>query len=130
MGRCFHPTAQVSIIGILSLLVGPTADADDMIKNDRIQRKVAVIELSRSFRNLSVSTLATADCLIKPGRLSRREANQAVPIQLREVGISQHVMSNPQVLMVCNLVLPVMDETCSICTVDAATTKTLVHQEL
>ena len=73
MGRCFNPIAQVSIIGMLSLL--------------------AVIELRRSMRSFTVNNLATADCLFKQGRLSRREANQAVPRQLREVGISQHVMS-------------------------------------
>ena len=36
MGRCFHPIAQVSIIDMLSLLVGPTANAEDLIKNDRV----------------------------------------------------------------------------------------------
>ena len=130
MGRCFHPIAQVSIIGMLSLLVGPTADADDIINNDRVYRKVAVIELSRSFRSFTVSTLVKADCLVKQGRLRRCEANQAVPSQLREVGISQHVMSNQQVLMARDLVIPLMDENCSIRTVDATTAKTLVDQEL
>ena len=78
---------------MLSLLVGPTANAEDVIKDDRVQRKLAVIELRRSIRSFTVSNLATANCLFKQGLLSRREANQAVPSQLRKVGISQHVMS-------------------------------------
>ena len=36
MGLCSQYIAQVSIIGMLSLLVGPTANAEDLIKNDRV----------------------------------------------------------------------------------------------
>ena len=86
MGRWFHPVAQVSFVSMLTLLVSAMAKSDDTSKNDRVQRKVAVIELSRSIRSYTVSTMATADCLVEQGRLSRNEANQAVPIQLREGG--------------------------------------------
>ena len=65
MGLCSQYIAQVSIIGMLSLLVGPTANAEDVIKDDRVQRKLAVIELRRSIRSFTVSNLATADCLVK-----------------------------------------------------------------
>lgn len=130
MGRWFHPIAQVSLVSMLTLLVSAMAKADDASNNDRVQRKVAVIELSRSIRSYTVSTMATADCLVEQGRLSRNEANQAVPIQLREVGISQHVMTNPQVLKARDLLLPLMNETCSIGAVDGTTATTLVGQEL
>ena len=130
MGRWFHPIAQVSLVSMLTLLVSAMAKSDDTSKNDRVQRKVAVIELSRSIRSYTVSTMATADCLVEQGRLSRNEANQAFPIQLREAGISQHVMTNPQVLKARDLLLPLMDETCSIGAVDGTTATTLVDQEL
>ena len=73
--------------------------AAEAAEDDAIARKVAVDELSRSIRSYTVGILATADCMVREGRLSRREADQAIPIQLREMGISPHVVNNPQVVI-------------------------------
>lgn len=89
-----------------------------------------MIELSRSIRSYTVSTLATADCLVRQGRLSRREADQAIRIQLREVGISSHVITNPQVMKARDQVLPLLDASCNLNTIDAGTAQRLVEQEL
>ena len=86
------------IMVLAAIPAGQAAMAAEAAEDDAIARKVAVIELSRSIRSYTVGILATADCLVREGRLSRREADQAVPIQLREMGISPHVVNNPQVV--------------------------------
>ena len=78
---------------LAAIPAGQAAMAAEAAEDDAIARKVAVIELSRSIRSYTVGILATADCLVREGRLSRREADQAVPIQLREMGISPHAVS-------------------------------------
>ena len=131
MGRR-HPSISVrfGLAGLTSLLIMPMACAQEPSQGDHIQRKVAVIELSRTIRSYTVSTLATADCLVRQGRLSRREADQAIPIQLREVGISSHVITNPQVLKARDQLLPLLDASCDLNTINADTAQRLVEQEL
>ncbi len=130
MGRRMSPLLRIGLASLSALWMIPMACAQEPSNDDRIQRKVAVIELSRSIRSYTVSTLATADCLVEQGRLSRREADQAIPIQLREVGISSHVLTNPQVLKARDQLLPLMDSSCSLSTIDAETTRRVVEQEL
>jgi len=106
------------------------AMAAEPAEDDVIARKVAVIELSRSIRSYTVGILATADCLVREGRLSRREADQAVPIQLREMGISPHVVNNPQVVITRPQLLALMDASCRLGPASIDQARTLAEQEL
>ena len=115
---------------LAAIPAGQAAMAAEAAVDDAIARKVAVIELSRSIRSYTVGILATADCLVREGRLSRREADQAVPIQLREMGISPHVVNNPQVVITRPQLLALMDASCRLGPASIDQARTLAEQEL
>ena len=115
---------------LAAIPAGQAAMAAEAAEDDAIARKVAVIELSRSIRSYTVGILATADCLVREGRLSRREADQAVPIQLREMGISPHVVNNPQVVITRPQLLALMDASCRLGPASIDQARTLAEQEL
>lgn len=115
---------------LAAIPAGQAAMAAEAAEDDAIARKVAVIELSRSIRSYTVGILATADCLVREGRLSRREADQAVPIQLREMGISPHVANNPQVVITRPQLLALMDASCRLGPASIDQARTLAEQEL
>ena len=93
-------------------------------------RKVARIELARSIRAFAASTLANGDCLVSQKRLNRSQANQAMGIALREMGISPAVLSNPQVLKAAGLLSSDLDEDCSMTNLDQDKALKLVTDEL
>ena len=115
---------------LAAIPAGQAAMAAEAAEDDAIARKVAVIELSRSIRSYTVGILATADCLVREGRLSRREADQAVPIQLREMGISPNVVNNPQVVITRPQLLALMDASCRLEPASIDQARTLAEQEL
>jgi len=115
---------------LAAIPAGQAAMAAEAAEDDAIARKVAVIELSRSIRSYTVGILATADCLVREGRLSRREADQAVPIQLREMGISPNVVNNPQVVITRPQLLALMDASCRLGPASIDQARTLAEQEL
>ena len=115
---------------LAAIPAGQAAMAAEAAEDDAIARKVAVIELSRSIRSYTVGILATADCLVREGRLSRREADQAVPIQLREMGISPDVVNNPQVVITRPQLLALMDASCRLGPASIDQARTLAEQEL
>ena len=122
---------QLPLLMVLAAFpAGQAAMAAEAAEDDAIARKVAVIELSRSIRSYTVGILATADCLVREGRLSRREADQAVPIQLREMGISPHVVNNPQVVITRPQLLALMDASCRLGPASIDQARTLAEQEL
>ena len=94
------------------------------------KRKVARIELARSIRAFAASTLANGDCLVSRGRLSRSQANQAMAIALREMGISAAVLSNPQVIKAAGMVMPHLDGGCSMRNLNDENALKLVKDEL
>ena len=118
------------LVVLAAIAAGQAAMAAEAAEDDAIARKVAVIELSRSIRSYTVGILATADCLVREGRLSRREADQAVPIQLREMGISPHVVNNPQVVITRPQLLALMDASCRLGPASIDQARTLAEQEL
>ena len=118
------------VVVLAAIATGQAAIAAEPAEDDAIARKVAVIELSRSIRSYTVGILATADCLVREGRLSRREADQAVPIQLREMGISPHVVNNPQVVITRPQLLALMDASCRLGPASIDQARTLAEQEL
>ena len=129
--RCSIRFQRLPLLMVLAAIpAGQAAMAAEAAEDDAIARKVAVIELSRSIRSYTVGILATADCLVREGRLSRREADQAVPIQLREMGISPHVVNNPQVVITRPQLLALMDASCRLGPASIDQARTLAEQEL
>ena len=118
------------VVVLAAIATGQAAIAAEPAEDDAIARKVAVIELSRSIRSYTVGILATADCMVREGRLSRREADQAIPIQLREMGISPHVVNNPQVVITRPRLLALMDASCRLGPESIDQARTLAEQEL
>lgn len=118
------------VVVLAAIATGQAAIAAEPAEDDAIARKVAVIELSRSIRSYTVGILATADCMVREGRLSRREADQAIPIQLREMGISPHVVNNPQVVITRPQLLALMDASCRLRPDSIDQARTLAEQEL
>ena len=118
------------VVVLAAIATGQAAIAAEPAEDDAIARKVAVIELSRSIRSYTVGILATADCMVREGRLSRREADQAIPIQLREMGISPHVVNNPQVVITRPQLLALMDASCRLGPASIDQARTLAEQEL
>ena len=94
------------------------------------ERKVARIELARSIRAFAASTLANGDCLVSSGRLTRPQANQAMGIALREMGISSAVLSNPQVRKAAAMLRPELDGNCGMDSLDQDKALKLVTEEL
>ena len=118
------------VVVLAAIATGQAAIAAEPAEDDAIARKVAVIELNRSIRSYTVGILATADCMVREGRLSRREADQAIPIQLREMGISPHVVNNPQVVITRPQLLALMDASCRLRPDSIDQARTLAEQEL
>jgi hypothetical protein len=114
------------IVVASSALVSERTWADDA----SVARKVARIELARSIRSFAASTLANGQCLVKAGRLSQRQINQAMPIALREMGISPTVLSNPQVIKAAGMLQPELDDDCGLTSMDAEKARELVNDEL
>ena len=118
-------TLLISLIPIGSWQAQPNDDWAPSTK-----RKVARIELARSIRAFAASTLANGNCLVSRGRLSQSQANQAMAIALREMGISPAVLSNPQVINAAGMVTPYLDSDCSISSLDDENALKLIKDEL
>ena len=95
-----------------------------------VTRRVARIELARRIRAFASSTLATSDCLVKAGRISQQQANQAMPIALREMGISPTVLSNPQVRKAAQMLQTSLSDDCQAMSIPEAEARQLVNDEL
>ena len=95
-----------------------------------VDRKVARIELARSIRAFAAATLANGQCLVKAGRLSQQQNNQAMPIALRELGISSAVLTNPQVIKAAGMLQQELDDNCGLSSMSEAEALKLVTDEL
>ena len=95
-----------------------------------VDRKVARIELARSIRAFAAATLASGQCLVKAGRLSQQQNNQAMPIALRELGISSAVLTNPQVIKAAGMLQQELDDNCGLSSMSEADALKLVTDEL
>ena len=74
--------------------------AEDASLVPEVQRRVAVVVLARRIRGYASMAKASSDCQVEKGRLSRRQARQALAISLEELGISRRVLVNPLVVAV------------------------------
>ena len=126
--RRWPPILLTLLISLVPIRPWQAQSNDDWAPSTK--RKVARIELARSIRAFAASTLANGDCLVSRGLLSRSQANQAMGIALREMGISPEVLSNPQVLKAAGLLLFDLDENCSLNNLDQDKALKLVTDEL
>ena len=97
---------------------------------DSVERKVARLELARSIRAFAAGTLANGTCLIEQGDLNRRQADAAMNVALRELGIHPAVLRNPQVEKAAKLLKPQLDILCGLSELDEATARQLIQDEL
>ena len=97
---------------------------------DSVERKVARLELARSIRAFAAGTLANGTCLIEQGDLNRRQADAAMNVALRELGIHPAVLRNPQVEKAAKLLKPQLDIHCGLSELDEATARQLIQDEL
>lgn len=97
---------------------------------DAVKRKVARIELARSIRAFAAGTLANGTCLIDQGDLNRQQADAAMNVALRELGIHPAVLRNPQVRKASELLKPQLDIHCGLSELDEATARQLIQDEL
>ena len=97
---------------------------------DSVERKVARLELARSIRAFAAGTLANGTCLIEQGDLNRRQADAAMNVALRELGIHPAVLRNPQVEKAAKLLKPQLDIHCGLSELDEATARQLIQDDL
>lgn len=117
--------------GLIAVMASSAVVAERTWADDAsVARKVARIELARSIRSFAASTLANGQCLVKSGRLSQRQINQAMPIALREMGISPTVLTNPQVIKAAGMLQTELDDDCGLTSMDADRARELVNDEL
>jgi len=96
-------------------LAGPIAvAAEEAPLAPEVQRRVAVVVLARRIRAYAAMAKASSDCQVELGRLSRRQANQALAISLGEVGISRSVLVNPLVVDVSPRLQRLLDDACAL----------------
>ena len=118
-------------IGLIIVLASSALANEDALASDAsVARKVAKIELARSIRSFAASTLANGQCLVKAGRLSQRQINEAMPIALRELGISPTVLTNPQVIKAAGILQSELDDDCGLSSMSEAEALKLVTDEL
>ena len=84
--------------------------AEDAPLAPEVQRRVAVVVLARRMRGYAAMAKASSDCQVEMGRLSRRQASQALPISLEELGKSRRVLTNPLVVAVRPLLQRLLDD--------------------
>ena len=96
-------------------LAGPIpVAAEDAPLAPEVQRRVAVVVLARRIRGYAAMAKASSDCQVEQGRLSRRQANQALAISLEELGISRGVLVNPLVVAVSPRLQRLLDDSCAL----------------
>jgi hypothetical protein len=96
-------------------LAGPIAvAAEDAPLAPEVQRRVAVVVLARRIRAYAAMAKASSDCQVEQGRLSRRQANQALAISLEELGISRGVLVNSLVVAVSPRLQRLLDDSCAL----------------
>ena len=109
-------------------LMAPTASAETM--SPETIRKVARLELARSIRAFAAGSLANGECLVRRGQLSQQQAEQAIAIALKEIGISAAVLENPQVRKAADLLGTELTDSCDLSSLDDETARQLVQDEL
>ena len=104
--------------------------AEDAPLAPEVQRRVAVVVLARRIRGYAVMAKASSDCQVEKGRLSRRQASQALAISLEELGISRRVLTNPLVVAISPRLQRLLDDSCALDPTKEAEALRLAENEL
>ena len=104
--------------------------AEDAPLAPEVQRRVAVVVLARRIRGYAAMAKASSDCQVEQGRLSRRQANQALAITLEELGISRGVLRNPLVVSASPRFQLLLDDSCALDPTKEAEALKLAENEL
>ena len=104
--------------------------AEDASLAPEVQRRVAVVVLARRIRGYAAMAKASSDCQVEKGRLSRRQARQALAISLEELDISRRVLVNPLVVAVSPRLQRLLDESCALDPAKQAEALQLAENEL
>ena len=107
--RCF----AALLLG-LPLATSAALAAEEAPLAPEVRRRVAVVVLARRIRGYAAMAKASSDCQVEQGRLSRRQAKQALVISLEEVGISRRVLVNPLVVAVSPRFQRLLDDSCAL----------------
>ena len=97
---------------------------------DAVESNVSRLQLARSIRAFAAGTLANGTCLIDQGDLNRQQADAAMNVALRELGIHPAVLRNPQVRKASELLKPQLDIHCGLSELDEATARQLIQDGL
>ena len=125
----FHRSLAALLLG-LPLATPIAVGAEDAPLAPEVQRRVALVVLARRIRGYAAMAKASSDCQVEQGRLSRRQANQALAISLEEVGISRGVLANPLVVSVSPRLQGLLDESCALDPTHEAEALQLAENEL
>ena len=104
--------------------------AEDAPLAPEVQRRVAVVVLARRIRAYAAMAKASSDCQVEQGRLSRRQANQALATTLEELGISRGVLVNPLVVAASPRFQLLLDDSCALDPTKQAEALRLAENEL
>ena len=88
-----HRFLAALLLGLPMAIPIPVA-AEDAPLAPEVQRRVAVVVLTRRIRGYTAMAKASSDCQVEKGRLPLRQARQALAISLEELGISRRVLDD------------------------------------
>ena len=89
-----------------------------------------MVVLARRIRGYAAMAKASSACQVEKGRLSRRQARQALAISLEELGISRRVLVNPLVVAVSPHLQRLLDDSCALDPAKQAEALHLAENEL
>ena len=89
-----------------------------------------MVVLARRIRGYAAMAKDSSDCQVEKGRLSRREARQALAISLEELGISRRVLTNPLVVAFSPRLQRLLDDRCALDPTKEAEALQLAENEL
>ena len=125
----FHRSLAALLLG-LPLATPMAVGAEDAPLAPEVQRRVALVVLARRIRGYAAMAKASSDCQVKQGRLSRRQANQALDTTLEELGISRGVLRNPLVVAASPRFQLLLDDSCALDPTKEAEALRLAENEL
>ena len=125
----FHRSLAALLLG-LPLATPIAVGAEDAPLAPEVQRRVALVVLARRIRGYAAMAKASSDCQVKQGRLSRRQANQALATTLEELGISRGVLVNPLVVAASPRFQLLLDDSCALDPTKQAEALRLAENEL
>ena len=110
--RCRRVIACLFFSVVLASCRSTAAEPSSL--SPQVQRRVSTVLLARSIRAYSAMAQAGSNCLVKSGQLQQGQADRALAISLRELGISPAVLLNPLVQKMSPRLQALLLEDCSL----------------